>query len=60
MGSIGELPAMSCFDDLMQFRDDVEEAMKKIPARGSARRRKRLVDPAARVVGKSQPHAKSP
>lgn len=53
MGSIGELPAMSCFDDLMQFRDDVEDAKKRIPARGEASRRKRLDDPVSRAKDRS-------
>jgi hypothetical protein len=42
---------MSCFDDLMQFRDDVEDAMKKTPTRSAA---KRLEDPAKLEEKKSK------
>lgn len=45
---------MSCFDDLMQFRDEVEEARKKIPDRRAVRIRPKPEDPAKREEGHIQ------
>ena len=45
---------MSCFDDLMQFRDEVEEARKKIPDRRAVQIRLMPEDPSKREEENSQ------
>ena len=54
MVSIKEDTVMSCFDDLMQFRDEVEEARKKIPDRRAVRILLMPEDPAKREEGNIQ------
>jgi len=48
MVSFNEDTVMSCFDDLMQFRDEVEEARKKIPDRRAVQIRLMPEDPSKR------------
>ena len=54
MVSLNEDMAMSCFDDLMQFRDEVEVAKKKIPDRRAVRILLMPEDPAKREEGNIQ------
>jgi len=51
---------MGCFEDFMQFRDEVDEVRKKILVRGATNGRRCTQDLVEKKEGISKPKAKDP
>jgi hypothetical protein len=51
---------MGCFEDFMQFRDEVDEVRKKILIRGATNGRRCTQDLEEKKEGISKPKAKDP